>query len=127
MADAVTSQILVDGAKNVVMKFTNLSDGTGEAAVTKVDVSALQGAPTEVRIDKIWSCVSGMAVSILWDADTDVPAFIIGQDTSGEFDFRCFGGLKNNSGAGKTGDIKFTTLGHTANDSYSIILHMSKL
>lgn len=127
MADAVTSQILVDGAKNVVMKFTNLSDGTGEAAVTKVDVSALQGAPSEVRIDKIWSCVSGMAVSILWDADTDVTAFIIGQDTSGEFDFRCFGGLKNNSGAGKTGDIKFTTLGHTANDSYSIILHMSKL
>ena len=42
MADAVTSQTLQDGDKSVVMKFTNISDGTGEAAVKKVDVSALQ-------------------------------------------------------------------------------------
>jgi len=30
MADAVTSQTLIDGGKQVVMKFTNVSDGTGE-------------------------------------------------------------------------------------------------
>ena len=41
MADAVTSQTLFDGDKHVVMKFTNISDGTGESAVKKVDVSAL--------------------------------------------------------------------------------------
>lgn len=127
MADAVTTQTLIDGARNVVMSFTNLSDGTGESAVQKVDVSALAGAPSEVRIDKIIACASGMAVSILWDADTDVRAFIVGADTSGEYDFRCFGGLKNNAGAGKTGDILFTTHGHTSGDSYSIVLHMSKL
>ena len=127
MADAVTSQTLVDGVKNVVMSFTNLSDGTGEAAVKKVDVSELSGAPSSVRIDKIIACTSGMSVSLLWDADTDVRAFIIGQDTSGEYDFRCFGGIKNNAGTGVTGDIMFTTTGHTSGDSYSIILHMSKL
>ncbi len=33
MADAVTSQTLFDGDKHVVMKFTNISDGTGESAV----------------------------------------------------------------------------------------------
>ena len=32
MADAVTSQTLIDGGKQVVMKFTNVSDGTGESA-----------------------------------------------------------------------------------------------
>ena len=53
MADAVTSQTLADGPRNVVMKFTNVSDGTGEAAVTKVDVSALAGAPSTVKIMKI--------------------------------------------------------------------------
>ena len=42
MADAVTSQTLEDGPTHVAMKFTNVSDGTGESAVTKVDVSALQ-------------------------------------------------------------------------------------
>ena len=41
MADAVTSQTIIDGSKTAVLKFTNVSDGTGESAVTKVDVSAL--------------------------------------------------------------------------------------
>ena len=41
MADAVTSQTIIDGPKTAVLKFTNVSDGTGESAVKKVDVSAL--------------------------------------------------------------------------------------
>jgi hypothetical protein len=126
MADAVASQTLIDGARNVVMKFTNVSDGTGESAVTKVDVSALQGAPSAVRIDKIHYATSGMAVRILWDADTDVDAFLVPTDGDGCHDFTRFGGLQNNAGAGKTGDIKFTTIGHTANDMYTIVLEMTK-
>ena len=43
MADAVTSQTLIDGARTTVMAFTNVSDGNGESAVAKVDASALQG------------------------------------------------------------------------------------
>ena len=35
MADAVTSQTLVDGEKTAVLKFTNISDGSGESAVKK--------------------------------------------------------------------------------------------
>lgn len=127
MADAVTSQILVDGTRNVVMKFTNISDGTGESAVTKVDVSALQGAPSAVRIDKIHAATFGMAVNILWDATSDVTAFVVPTDCAGCFDFTGFGGLKNNAGSGVTGDIQFTTIGHTSGDTYTIILEMSKL
>ena len=41
MADAVTSQTLIDGQKTAIFKFTNISDGSGESAVKKVDVSAL--------------------------------------------------------------------------------------
>lgn len=126
MADAVASQTLVDGERNVVMKFTNLSDGTGESAVLKVDVSALNKSPSEVRIERIIAHTAGMAVNILWDADTDVPAFIIGQDAALDMDFRSFGGLRNNAGTGKTGDILFTTVGHTSGDSYTIILHLAK-
>ena len=43
MADVVTSQKLIDGARTTVMAFTNVSDGSGESAVAKVDASALQG------------------------------------------------------------------------------------
>lgn len=125
MADAVTSQTLHDGDRNVVMKFTNLSDGTGEAAVTKVDVSALNGSPSSVRVDKIEYDISGMQVQVLWDATADVVATILSTG-QGCADYTSVAGLQNNAGAGVTGDIKFTTIGATANDTYSITLYMVK-
>ena len=125
MADAVTSQTLVDGERNVVMKFTNISDGTGESAVMKVDVSTLAGTPAGVRIDRIDYDISGMAVNILWDATSDVTCIVLAGH--GTLDWCDVGGLQNNAGAGKTGDILFTTIGHSANDTYSIVLHMRKV
>ena len=44
MADAVTTQILMQTEKKVVYKFTNTSDGTGESDVKKVDLSQLTWA-----------------------------------------------------------------------------------
>lgn len=124
MADAVTSQTLLDGPRNVVMKFTNTSDGTGEAAVLKVDVSALSGAPSRVKIKRVIYSVTGMVARLLWDADTDVT--ILDLQGDGEMCFEKIGGLYNNAGAGVTGDIKLTTVGHTSGDSYSIVLEMVK-
>lgn len=126
MADAVTSQTLLDGPRNVVMKFTNLSDGTGESAVTKVDVSALGGSPGEVKINRVKFTTQGMAVRMLWDATTDELIMDLPADRSGMLDFTNTGGLINNAGAGVTGDIRFTTIGHTAGDSYMVELEMVK-
>ena len=131
MADAVTSQTLIDGGKQVVMKFTNVSDGTGESAVTKVDVSALSSsvdgdACTGVVIERIWWQCIGMKVKILWDATTDAFCIELGENQSGSHDYTVFGGLTNNSGSGKTGDLAFTTIGHTGADTYTIILYMRK-
>jgi hypothetical protein len=36
------------------------------------------------------------------------------------------GGLTNNSGAGKTGAISFTTLDQSAGDAYTVVLEMQK-
>ena len=118
MADAVTSQTIVEGPNKVVMKFTNVSDGTGESAVTKVDVSGLatgtDGATcTGVTIEQIWWQCVGMKVNILFDATSDVLAIQLGENQSGHHDYRDFGGITNNAGSGKTGDIQFTTVGHT--------------
>ena len=126
MADAVTSQTIFDGSKKSILKFTNISDGTGESAVVKVDVSALVTAPTKVTLNKIWFTTDGMAVRILWDATTDVLAYSVAAGQTGFLDFSCFGGIKNNAGDGVTGDLAFTTVGHTAGDSYTIILEVSK-
>ena len=131
MADAVTSQTLFDGDKHVVMKFTNISDGTGESAVKKVDVSALNAdingnTCTSVAIEKIWWQCIGMKVRMFFDATSDAFIIELGENQSGHHDYSEFGGLKNNAGSGKTGDVDFTTVGHSSADTYPIILKMRK-
>ena len=125
MADAVASQTILDGPRNVVMKFTNVSDGTGEAAVTKVDVSALTGAPGRVAIKRIEYSTQGMAVRLLWDATTDDLIIDLPQSVTDVLEFEA-GGLQNPKSSGYTGDIQFTTVGHTSGDTYSVVLHMIK-
>ena len=44
MADAVSSQTLLDTERKCIFKFTNISDGSGEANVKKIDVSTLTWA-----------------------------------------------------------------------------------
>ena len=131
MADAVTSQTLFDGDKHVVMKFTNISDGSGESAVKKVDVSALESdiygnTCTSVAIEKIWWQCIGMKVRMFFDATSDKFIIELGENQSGYHDYSEFGGIKNNAGSGKTGDIDFTTVGHSSADTYTIILKMRK-
>ena len=130
MADAVASQIIFDGTRTAVMKFTNISDGTGESAVLKVDVSALTGFQgktcTGVNIVNLDAITVGMGVDLLWDASTDVVCYTVGADQFVSFDFNRFGGLSNNAGAGKTGDLMFTTIGASSGDRYTIVLEMVK-
>tara|TARA_R100000544_G_C2168719_1_gene31177 strand:+ start:50 stop:448 length:399 start_codon:yes stop_codon:yes gene_type:complete len=130
MADAVTSQTLQDGTKTAVMKFTNISDGSGESAVAKVDVSALESsatgaACTRVTINKIWYAINGMEVQLYFNASTNV--FILElSGTSDMLDFSSFSGISNNAGSGVNGDILFTTANHTDGDTYSIIMELTK-
>ena len=131
MADTVASQTLADGPKTAVLKLTNISDGSGESVVTKVDVSALQPSAdgdtcTGVTIERIWWQCIGMKVQILWDATTDLFCIELGENQSGDHDYTKFGGLTNNSGSGKTGDLKFTTVGHSSGDTYTVILYLRK-
>ncbi len=122
MADAVTSQTLFNGSKRTVRAFTNVSDGTGESAVAKIDISTLTGAPTAVRIHRVWYNTFGMAVKIGFDHTTDDFVLILQGD--GQFDFRSFAGIPDPASAGGTGDVVFTTVGHTSGDTYSIILEV---
>ena len=130
MADAVTSQTLVDNARIAVMKFTNISDGSGESAVAKVDVSALNShsrsstACSRVHVLRIWYMTIGMQVQLFWNATTNV---ILGEfEGDGVKDFRSFGGIKNNAGSGINGDVLFTTRGHSNLDTYTIVLELQK-
>jgi len=131
MADAVTSQTLLDGERLAIMKFTNISDGTGESAVTKVNVANLARsasglACTAVSVLKITSVCHGMEVRMYWDATTDVPFFLSTINTNYCNDFSEFGGITNNAGAGKNGNIVFSTSDQTNGDTYTVVLVMQK-
>ena len=136
MADAVTSQTLADGDRIAVVKFTNISDGTGESSVEKVDISALAASnagltPALATIEQIWYDIGGMRVALEWNATTNVVAAVLGGSAaagpgSGYMDFRSFGGLKNTLASGYDGDIDLTTSGHTNLDHYTIVLQLRK-
>ena len=131
MADAVASQTILAGERLAVLRFTNVSDGTGESNVAKVDVSALAAnsagkSCTEVSIQRIyWACI-GMSVRLDFDATTNVLAIGLPADSTGDEYYDSFTGIPNNAGTGKTGDILFTTTGASANDTYMVILELIK-
>ena len=132
MADAVTSQTIIDGERSCIMKFTNVSDGTGESAVAKVDVSALSSnsagtACSEVRVLRISHAIVGMSVQLFLNATSNVLLIELAESSNGHMAFTDFGGLPNNAGSGKNGDILFTTKGHSSGDTYSITLEMVKV
>lgn len=131
MADAVTSQVILDGERLYIAKFTNISDGTGESAVTKITAANL--APNSfnlacngVKLNKIWAQTDGMGVNILWDADTDVICETVPQNVMYTAKYDEFGGIPNNAGTGKTGNVLFTTVGASSGDRYTIILECIK-
>jgi hypothetical protein len=111
MADAVTSQTLTDNPKTAIFKFTNISDGSGESAVKKIDVSALSAS------------IDG---STCTRATIDDFCIELGENQSGHHDYTSFGGLPNPASSGVTGDIMFTTVGHTSADTYTIIMQVQK-
>lgn len=132
MTITATSQTLFDGERVAIMKFyASMSTTENESAVAKVTPSALLpsnagGACDGVSILKVTSLTHGLEVQMDWDATAPVVIETIPQNTQYTQDFSAIGGLTNNSGAGKTGVITFTTLDGSAGDAYTVVLEMQK-
>lgn len=139
MADAVTVKTIRDGRQQIVVHLTNISDGTGESAVVKVDKSALlaeDGAePASLDIEQVeWNIQGFTSVRLLWDHTTDEVALVL--SGSGYKDFRGkddsiygqFGNMRlaDGRGSGATGDILLTTAGTTSGNTYDITLWVYK-
>lgn len=116
MANVVTQQILEDGQLNHIVKVEMLLDTSDMAETVIIDVSALssmgdlQGACSRVNIKRIiYDIEDTLTVNLFWDAIADVSIWrLVGR---GVIDLKKAGGLKNNAGAGVTGDVSFTTQG----------------
>ena len=130
MTDTVTTQVVNDGPRNYTVILTNRSDGTGESAVTKVDISALVGPdgknpPGTFAVKSIEYDVQGFTrVDLLWDATTDQPLALLG--TGQGFIDRSNTLAADPKAAGYTGDILLTTNGGASGSSYDITLSLVK-
>lgn len=130
MADTVSSQTIANGPRNLIMKFTNESDGTGESAVKKVDAQsatfANQGIVPGIhlKVARIIYNVQGGSLRVLWDASVDTDMAILSY--AGTMDYSYFGGLPNPNNSGATGNILFTTVGFASGSSYTVTLEMLK-
>ena len=137
MADAVTSQTILDnGGRDLVMKFTNISDGTGESNVAKIDVSALTSSAitgqscNRVVLQRIWFSNVGMGFKLYWNADSNMFICQAPKDWTDTWDFtdssQTLPGISNNAGTGVDGDLLLTTNDHTSGDTYSIVIWATK-
>jgi len=132
MAITATSQTLFDGERIAIMKFyATMSATENETNVVKVNPANLTasnagGACDAVTILKCTALTHGLEVQMNWVATSPVVIETIPQNSQYTQDFSQIGGLTNNSGAGKTGSISFSTLDGTAGDAYTVILEMQK-
>ena len=126
MANAVTTQVIQQGERNVFMKLTGVLDTSNESRTIKVDVSALAPPCTLVRIDELrWQMSVQLGIILDWDATSPVTLGVL--SGFGHQKFRKNGGLLNNGGTGVTGDIYLTTTGWASGtQTYTLWLWMVK-
>ena len=138
MADVVTSQTIVDtSGTKTVMKFTNISDGSGETLVTKMDASALTFMTEDANrtLAKIYWAINTTngksGVEILWagsgtsSVDTTIGFF----SGTGFHDYNVAGNsIPNNAtltnNTSPAGDVLISTKGFVAGDNYTIIIEV---
>ena len=138
MADVVTSQTIVDtvGTKTV-MKFTNISDGSGETLVTKMDASALNFMTEDAErvLAKIYWSInttngkSGVELLFAGSGTSAANSTIGFFSGTGFHDYFTAGNsIPNNAtltaNTSPAGDILLSTKGFVAGDNYTIILEV---
>ena len=127
MADVVTTQVLTDttGVKFGV-KMTNISDGTGENLVKKVDASntTFMTEDGERKISKIFWSVNTQsgksAVELIWDGETNATAVTL--SGQGFWDLRADGNEIKNNATTPTGDVLLSTKNFANGDNYTILV-----
>ncbi len=120
---AVVRQILEDSERNFIIRLTE----TGATVANTIDISADTsantrfGAVVRLRLDKIkWN--TNALITVAWDATANVTFLnlTVGQE---EWDFRAEGGINNNAGTGRTGDVIITPTNPT---DYDLTLWFTK-
>lgn len=120
MANIITTQTIIDGPRNCVIKVEGLLDTADFGPVVIADPAVLIGMDNtglvkaaKFRILRIrYNVKDPLSLLFQWDATT--PARIEQVTARGTLDFDEFNGLVNNAGAGVTGKILVSSAGWAA-------------
>ena len=137
MADTVTTQILENGPRDLIITFTCISDGSGEVGVRKVDAESLVYANnvggrlfpprTRLAVQGVSYNVSGMELRLLWEAEDNFCFLTLGRNSFGRYRYRLANAITVPDGlVGATGSILFTTVDASVGDTYTVTLYMLK-
>ena len=127
MADVVDTLVLISGQNRRIIRITNVSDGTGEAAVSKIVKAGLIGpdgvaAPTKLILEEVqWSIQGFSSIRLFWNHTAPDEIAVLGTG-NGYFNFKSAGGLTDPGSAGGTGDITLTTAGAVSGATYDLTL-----
>lgn len=127
MTDAVDTLALISGQNRRIIRINNVSDGTGESAVIKLDKSAFVGPdgvsePGKLVLEEVqWSIQGFSSVRLFWDHTTDDEICVLGTG-NGYFNYKSIGGLVDPASSGQTGDLLLTTAGAISGATYDITL-----
>jgi len=133
MAATATQQVINDGPRNLVLKYT-IAGTTGDITATKlVDASTFNDkngnavGANGLKLMAVQSSLTGFSAKLSWDATTDVDLIELPTDQEYSVDFTEIGGITDNGGSGSTGDVMITTTGYTASgDGGVIVLYFKK-
>jgi hypothetical protein len=138
MASANTLQVIENGYRNVVIRATQISDGTDGEAIKIYDASSggvfgVAAPGGRIVYPGIFSSivaldydVQDMKLALRWEASVDQDVLALGSAPE-NFDWRSIGGLKVPTGlAGATGSITAVSLGPNIGATYTIIISIRK-
>lgn len=125
MANSLTTQVLVDGPRNVTIKVNAIIDTSDVAAGTVLadpallsNVDEFKSKAKSLRIDRMdYVIKDGISANLSWDGAPSFP--ILELAGRGNIDSKRYGGLQNNA-AFPTGKITMSTTGFTTGNTYTI-------
>jgi hypothetical protein len=127
MAATATQQIINNGPRNLVLKYTIAGTSGDVTAADLVDVSSLDSTIGNNGLKLMgaqWS-LSGFSCNLLWEGGPNVNLLEL-TSGEGEIDLSDIGGVVNNA-TDQSGDVLFTTTDYGASgEGGHIVLHFKK-
>lgn len=126
MANSLTTQILIDGPRNAVVKATATLDTSNLALTTIVDPANFYDVPPQFRLMHIdYSITDQLEVQLQWEGTPN--SIMMPLAGRGRMSFIDFGGLTDNA-TSPTGRIQVLTTGWTSGTQiFTLVLEMVKV